>query len=161
VELDAELKPLPIGRGEVVREGEEVALIAIGTGVALAERAADLLSAKGVTPTVVNARFVKPLDEELLLLTAARHRLLCTVEEGTERGGFRAAVLELLHRELDEVPRTRCFAIPDEFVEHGEPERLLSDVGLTPQAIAAEVEHLLVGMRRRVDLGGRRRAKGE
>jgi 1-deoxy-D-xylulose-5-phosphate synthase len=161
VPLTEPLQALPIGKGEILREGEDLALLAVGSGVQLALQAAQRLAAQGIAATVANARFIKPLDRELLLQLAARHRLLCTVEEGTEQGGFGSAVLELLHRELDAVPRVHCFAIADHFVEHGEPAQLLRDVGLTPEAVAREIEQLLEGMRRRVDLADRRRARNE
>jgi 1-deoxy-D-xylulose-5-phosphate synthase len=126
------LESIPVGRGVVLQEGSEVALIGIGTGVGIAREAAALLEAQGERPTVVDARFVKPLDEELLLRLAASHTRFVTVEENALAGGFGSAVLEQVG---DRVPVVR-FGLPDAFVPHGDRGRLLQDIGLTPQAVA-------------------------
>jgi 1-deoxy-D-xylulose-5-phosphate synthase len=129
----AELIPLQIGRAAVLEDGEEVALVGIGTGVGIARRAAELLRERGTRPTVVDARFVKPLDGELLDSLAATHRRIVTIEENTLMGGFGSAVLEHLG---GDVPVVRL-GLPDAFVPHGERARLLEDIGLTPQSVAA------------------------
>ncbi len=129
----AELKPLPIGRAKVLQEGDAVALVGIGTGVGIAREAAALLEDLGEHPTVVDARFVKPLDVELLQRLAATHQRIVTVEENVLAGGFGSAVLEHIG---SEVPVLR-FGLPDAFVPHGERARLLDDIGLTAQAVAA------------------------
>ena len=126
------IEPLPVGRGVIVQEGRDVALVGIGTGVGIAVEAAALLEAQGERPTVVDARFVKPLDEELLLELAATHKRLVTVEENALAGGFGSAVLEKVGAL---VPVMR-FGLPDAFVPHGDRARLLQDIGLTPQAVA-------------------------
>ncbi len=126
------LDPVAIGEGVVLQEGREVALIGIGTGVGIAREAATLLETQGERPTVVDARFVKPLDETLLLRLAGTHRLFVTVEENALAGGFGSAVLEKVG---DRVPVVR-FGLPDAFVPQGERTRLLQDIGLTPQAVA-------------------------
>jgi 1-deoxy-D-xylulose-5-phosphate synthase len=160
VTLDDELVPLPIGKAEVLHEGHDLLLLGIGVGAGLAEEVAARLRAGGVDPTVVNARFVKPLDEELILSLAARHRLVATIEEGTVRGGFGSAVMELLHERLEEVPPVRVFGLPDEFSEHGSPEQLHRDVDFTVDFMANELRRKLENPRHTIDLAGRRRARG-
>jgi len=130
------LKKIPIGTAEVLREGREVALVGIGTGVGMALRAAELLAEAGVQATVVDARFVKPLDTALLDELADTHARIVTIEENVLAGGFGSAVVEHL---ADSPVRVRRFGLPDAFVVHGDRERLLSDLGLTPEAIAAAV----------------------
>jgi len=129
----AELVPLEVGRGVVLQQGRDVALIGIGTGVGIAREAAVLMAAQGETPTVVDARFAKPLDRELLSQLAATHRRLVTIEENALAGGFGSAVLEELGGGVEVVR----FGLPDAFVPHGDRARLLRDIGLTPQAVAA------------------------
>ena len=121
-----------MGRGVVLQEGAEVALVGVGTGVGIAREAAELLAADGVTPTVVDARFVKPLDTELLQRLAGSHRRLVTVEENALAGGFGSAVLEAVGSSVEVVR----FGLPDAFVAHGDRARVLADIGLTPQAVA-------------------------
>ncbi len=127
-----EIEPVALGRGVVLQEGVDVALVGVGTGVGLAREAAELLAAEGVTPTVVDARFVKPLDTELLQRLAAGHRRIVTVEENTLAGGFGSAVLETVGG-VTEVVR---LGLPDAFVPHGDRARILADLGLTPQGVA-------------------------
>ena len=111
-----ELEPVEVGRGVVLQEGSEVALIGVGTGVGIAREAALLLAAEGAAPTVVDARFVKPLDTELLQRLAATHKRLVTVEENTLAGGFGSAVLEVVGSSVEVVR----FGLPDAFVPHGD-----------------------------------------
>jgi 1-deoxy-D-xylulose-5-phosphate synthase len=144
---EAEGVPLPsrpqeieIGRGEVLREGSRVALIGYGYGVPLSLRAADLMEERGLEPTVVDARFVKPLDGELLTQLASEHELLVTVEDGVLQGGFGSAVGELLlDRDLAGNTRLVRVGLPDRFVTHGKPALLHKEVGLTPEAIVERV----------------------
>ena len=144
---EAEGVPLPsrpqeieIGRGEVLREGSRVALVGYGFGVSLALRAADLLEEHDVAPTVVDARFAKPLDGELLTQLASEHDLLVTVEDGVLQGGFGSAVGELLlDRDLAGQTRLVRVGLPDRFVAHGKPALLHKEVGLTPEAIVERV----------------------
>ena len=130
----AELQVLPIGVARVLQEGEGVALIGIGTGVGICLQAAALLRAGGLAPSVVDARFAKPLDTLLLDRLAAGHERIVTVEENALAGGFGSAVAE--HLAAGGVPIIR-FGLPDAFVPHGDRERLLVDVGLAPEAVAA------------------------
>jgi len=145
---EAEGTPLPalpeeieIGRGELLREGERVALLGYGYGVPVALGAADLLADEhGVEPTVADARFAKPLDGELVESLASAHDLLVTVEENVLAGGFGSGVLEhLADGDLLGGTRVLRIGLPDRFVTHGKPALLREEVGLTPEAVAARV----------------------
>ncbi len=139
VELPLRGRVLQIGRGRIVREGTTVALVSLGTRLKAAEEAAEELALKGVSATVVDARFAKPLDRALLLRLAREHEVMVTVEEAAEAGGFGAAVLQLLAMEgaLDRGLKIRTLGLPDRFIEHDKPERQVSDAGLDAKAIAA------------------------
>jgi 1-deoxy-D-xylulose-5-phosphate synthase len=139
----AELEVLEVGRGVVLQEGRDVALVGVGTGVGIALAAAERLQPKGLRPTVVDARFVKPLDTALLDRLASTHECLVTVEENALAGGFGSAVLEYVADRGVEVVR---FGLPDAFVPHGDRARLLADVGLTPDAVAEAVAGRPVGL---------------
>jgi 1-deoxy-D-xylulose-5-phosphate synthase len=144
VELPAEPEPIELGRGELLRHGERVALIGYGTGVQIGLGAAELLQERGVEATVADARFAKPLDGRLLSELAAEHNLLVTIEENVLAGGFGSAVLEHLSDSgaLAEARLLR-FGIPDRYVTHGKPALLHEEIGLTPERIAAEVASAL------------------
>jgi 1-deoxy-D-xylulose-5-phosphate synthase len=134
-------EPIEIGRGELLREGERVAMLGYGYGVSVALGAAALLSDEhGVEPTVADARFAKPLDADLLERLAAEHDLLVTVEENVLAGGFGSGVLEhLADRDLLGGTRVLRIGLPDRFVTHGKPALLREEVGLTSEAVAARV----------------------
>ena len=140
VEIPEVPELLRVGKGEVLREGERVALIGYGTGVGKALGAADLLAERGADVTVVDARFAKPLDAELLALLAAEHDLLVTVEEGVLAGGFGSAVWECLSEEGAVAPRILRVGLPDRYVTHGAPALLHEEVGFTAERIAERVE---------------------
>jgi 1-deoxy-D-xylulose-5-phosphate synthase len=130
VSIDASPYALPIGRGEVLREGSDVTLISIGSMALTAENAADVLAQKGISATVINARFVKPLDEALLLRWARKTGAVVTIEEGTAAGGFGAAVLELFAREGVHIP-VKVLGIPDRFFDHASQSSLRKQAGLS------------------------------
>ena len=136
-----DLSALPFGRGEVRREGSGVALLVFGTLLYPALQAAERLGA-----TVVNMRWAKPLDTALLADVAARHEALVTLEEGSIMGGAGSAVLEALAAVGSAVPVLQL-GLPDEFIEHGDPARLLAAQGLDAAGIEASVRgrfgHLL------------------
>ena len=143
VELQQEMKALAIGRGELRREGKRVAILAFGSMVKPALAAGDELNA-----TVVNMRFVKPIDRELVFRLAASHDLIVTVEENVVAGGAGAAVIEALAAEGFAVP-VLALGLPDHFVEHGDPQQLIADCGLDAEGIARSVrERLAQGARR-------------
>jgi 1-deoxy-D-xylulose-5-phosphate synthase len=132
------LEAAPVGRGEKLRKGKDGSFIAIGVGVAAALKAAELLEKEGISLAVVDARFVKPLDRELLIDEACSTGLLLTVEENALQGGFGSAVLELLADEGLSVRALR-FGVPDLFVEQGTQEQLRRRIGLDAEAMAAKI----------------------
>jgi 1-deoxy-D-xylulose-5-phosphate synthase len=142
VELPApqDIRPLEIGTGEVLREGDRVAIVGYGSGVQKALEAADLLAEHGIEVTVADARFAKPIDVELMTRLAADHELLVTVEEGVLAGGFGSAVWEELNdRVVNEMPRIVRVGLPDRYVTHGKPALLHREVGFTGKAIAERI----------------------
>jgi 1-deoxy-D-xylulose-5-phosphate synthase len=138
-----EVRAIPVGRGEVLREGTRVALVGYGSGVGKALEAADRLAEGGLDVTVVDARFAKPLDVELLTTLAGDHELLVTVEEGVLAGGFGSAVWEALNDRGVAVPRMLRVGLPDRYVTHGKPALLHAEVGFTGRDIARRVEAAL------------------
>ncbi len=139
IEQDPRIAPLPVGRGEVVREGDDVLLIAIGAMVPVAARAADVLRDKGVSAAVINARFVKPLDRELLIGYAERVRRVVTIEDHVLMGGFGSAILELFEEADVRGIDVRRIGLPDVFIEHGAQKTLRHQHGLDPDGIAQRV----------------------
>jgi 1-deoxy-D-xylulose-5-phosphate synthase len=140
VPMPRTITPIEIGRGEILREGDRVAVVGYGSGVQKALEAADLLSEGGLDVTVADARFAKPLDEDLLSALAADHELLVTVEEGVLSGGFGSAVWECLNDAGGQVPRILRVGLPDRYVTHGKPALLHAEVGFTGRAIAQRIE---------------------
>jgi len=144
-----EVAPIRVGTGEVLRHGSRVALIGYGTGVQKALEAADLLAESGVEATVADARFVKPLDIELLRTLAGDHELLVTVEEGVLAGGFGSAVWEALNENSAGGGRGADLRIlrvglPDRYVTHGKPALLHAEIGYTGREIARRVRATLL-----------------
>jgi 1-deoxy-D-xylulose-5-phosphate synthase len=131
--------PIEIGTGEILREGDRVAMLAYGTGVAKALDAADILAERGISVTVADARFAKPLDAGLAAQLAAEHELLVTVEEGVLAGGFGSGVWERLS-DAGLAPRILRVGLPDRFVTHGAPKLLHREVGFTGPRIAERIE---------------------
>jgi 1-deoxy-D-xylulose-5-phosphate synthase len=138
VELPAKGSVLELGRGRVMAEGSAVAVLTIGTRLAAGLEAAELLAARGLSTTVADARFMKPLDEVLVRQLALNHEVLITVEEGMS-GGFGAQVLHFLAREglLDRGLKVRTLTLPDRFIEHDTQTQQLINAGLTARDIAA------------------------
>ncbi len=144
VDMPARGIPLAIGKGRVLRQGSRVALLSLGTRLAEALKAAEDLAAKGISTTVADARFAKPIDRELTLDLARNHEILITIEEGSS-GGFGAAVLALLSEEglLDAGLKVRAMTLPDVFMDHDKPERMYAAAGLDAQGIVAKVSAAL------------------
>ncbi|NLG83346.1 MAG: 1-deoxy-D-xylulose-5-phosphate synthase [Firmicutes bacterium] len=140
--LEKHPEVLPWGRSELLRDGSEVALFALGPMALLAEAAADRLATQGISCAVVNVRFVKPLDEQLLLALARRTGRVVTIEEAALAGGFGSAVLELLAAHGLGGVQWRALGFPDRFIEQGPREMLLERYGLSVQGICAAVESL-------------------
>jgi 1-deoxy-D-xylulose-5-phosphate synthase len=144
VDLPASPHELEIGTGEILREGSgRVALLGYGTGVAKALAAASLLADRGISATVADARFCKPIDAGLVAQLAAEHELLVTVEEGVLAGGFGSAVWETLSDAGVGGPGTARImrvGLPDRYVTHGSPALLHEEIGFTGERIAERVE---------------------
>jgi 1-deoxy-D-xylulose-5-phosphate synthase len=139
VELPGRPEAIPIGTGEILREGERVALLGYGTGVGKALAAADILAERGIDVTVADARFAKPIDVGLAAQLAAEHDLLVTLEEGVLAGGFGSAVWERLS-DAGVAPRILRVGLPDRYVTHGAPALLHEEVGFTGERIAERIE---------------------
>ncbi|HEY9164289.1 MAG TPA: transketolase C-terminal domain-containing protein, partial [Magnetovibrio sp.] len=137
IELPAAGEILQIGRGRVLTEGSAVAVLSIGTRLAASLEAAELLAARGLSTTVADARFMKPLDEDLVRRLAQSHEVLVTVEEGAA-GGFGSQVLHFLAREglLDGGLKVRTLTLPDHYIEHDTQAQQLIEAGLTANDIA-------------------------
>jgi len=133
-------EPIPIGTWEVLIEGEHVLILAVGSMVHPSLEATELL--KGINPTVVNARFIKPMDEELLKKLVKSHKIIVTVEENTLMGGFGTAILETLNRWRIKRDVLRL-GIPDRFIEHGARNLLLEKIGLSKEGIALRIEEFI------------------
>jgi 1-deoxy-D-xylulose-5-phosphate synthase len=146
VEIPGTPSLIEIGVGEILREGERVAVVGYGTGVGKALEAADLLAERGLDVTVADARFAKPLDAALLAQLASEHDLLVTVEEGVLAGGFGSGVWETLSDGGVSVPVLRV-GLPDRYVTHGAPKLLHEEVGFTGEAIAARIESAVLDPR--------------
>ena len=131
-------EPLEIGRGRIIREGSTVALLCFGARLGECLKAADLLAARGVSATVADARFAKPLDEDLILRLAREHEALITVEEGAV-GGFGAFVLQMLAARgaLDGGLKVRTLTLPDVFQDQDKPELMYAQAGLDAAGVAA------------------------
>ena len=137
VPIDEHLRELPLGKGEVLKHGDDLAIIAIGSAVAPSMQAAELLGSKGLDCAVVNARFAKPLDSDLITEVASRIKRVVTVEENVLPGGFGSAVLSLLSSVAD--ISVLPIGIPDGFVEHGPQEILRANYGLDAEGIAHRI----------------------
>ncbi|HVY59458.1 MAG TPA: 1-deoxy-D-xylulose-5-phosphate synthase [Xanthobacteraceae bacterium] len=140
VTMPEEGKPLEIGKGRIVREGHKVALLSYGTRLTECLKAADELAACGLSTTVADARFAKPLDTDLVLRLAREHEVLVTIEEGSI-GGFGSFVLQTLaeHGALDRGAKVRAMVLPDEFIDQDSPAAMYAKAGLDAKGIVAKV----------------------
>jgi 1-deoxy-D-xylulose-5-phosphate synthase len=151
VDISEAPKKLEIGKGEVLREGDgEVALLAYGSMVYPAAQAAENLVKDGIEATVVNARFVKPLDADLIVKLAERNRVIITIEEAYLAGGFGSAVMELLEEKglLDKVKLIRM-GVPDRIITHGDAKLLLAKYGLDADGIYQKAKETIEGLEER------------
>jgi len=139
VEMPERGVALPIGKGRILREGTRIAILSLGTRLAEALKAAEDLAARGLSTTVADARFAKPIDRELVLNLAASHELLITIEEGSI-GGFGSHVMSLLSESgaLDNGLKVRTMTLPDVYQDQDKPERLYAAAGLDAKAIVAK-----------------------
>ncbi|HET7616751.1 MAG TPA: transketolase C-terminal domain-containing protein, partial [Bacillales bacterium] len=143
VKMEKDLHEILIGTWEMVREGSDAAILAFGPMLNLAEKAAKQMEAKGISVKVINARFIKPMDEAMLEELAEQNTPILTVEEGVLKGGFGSAVLEHFNEKELETAPIRRMGIPDRYIEHGSVGDLLKEAGLTTDGICAEIRALL------------------
>lgn len=144
VEMPARGIPLEIGKGRLIQQGSRVALLSFGTRLSEVQKAAESLTAKGLTPTIADARFAKPLDRELILNLARTHEALITIEEGAI-GGFGSHVAQLLADEgvFDHGLKFRSMVLPDTFIDHASPDAMYRSAGMDAAQIEAKVLEVL------------------
>ena len=157
VELPVEGVPLEIGKGRVLRQGSKIALLSLGTRLQECLNAADQLASFGLSTTVADARFVKPLDKDLIKRLAQNHEVLVTIEEGSV-GGFGSFVLQYLAEDglLDRGLKVRSMVLPDAFIDHGKPDKMYEAAGLSADGIVATVFKALGREKLTGELGGGR-----
>jgi len=131
---------IPIGKSRVLRQGKDVAIIALGSMVAPALEAAELLLRDDIYAEVVDARFVKPLDEDMIREKSEKFKAIITIEDGTVLGGFGSAVCEYVHNNIINPVQVKILGIPDRFLRHNKRNKLLAECGLNPKGIAKSVK---------------------
>jgi len=143
VPMDSDPEVLPLGKGELLRSGHDIALVAVGVTVHQAVEAAEQLEEDGISAAVINARFVKPLDGDLIRDVSQQVKCLLTIEEASRMGGFGSAVLEFLSDEgIVKLP-TKCLGLPDWYIEQGPQDLLREKYGLTANGICQQAKQLL------------------
>ena len=136
VEMDEEIKEIEIGKGEVITDGKDLAIIAFGSMVDPSMKTAAMLEEKGLSVAVINARFAKPIDKNLIMEYAKKTGCIVTTEEHSVQGGFGSAVLEALQDFDEHIPlKTKCIGVPDIVVEHGAPGIIKKDLKLDPEGM--------------------------
>ncbi len=143
VKMDEQLKTIPIGSWEVLRPGKDAVILTFGTTIKMALQAAEELQKEGKSIRVVNARFIKPLDEHMLNDILSEGIPILTIEEAVLQGGFGSAVLEYVHDKKASHIKVERMGIPDEFIEHGSVDALLEEIGLTKTQVAQNLRDLL------------------
>lgn len=143
VKLDEELKKIPIGTWEVLREGRDLAILTFGTMISVALEAAEKLAKENISVKVVNARFIKPMDEAMLHDLLESNIPILTIEEAVLQGGFGSAVLEFAHDHGYHQTVINRMGIPDRFIEHGSVKELLNEIGLTTAHIIDRVKTMI------------------
>ena len=139
MDFDKKVKLLEIGKGEILKNGDDLAIIAIGNMVSPSLKAANILSEKGINAAVFNSRFIKPLDKNLIKKLACKTKRIVTVEENVLQGGFGSSVMEMLEEAGINNINFKRIGIPDKFVEHGSPVLLREKYGLDAESIAATI----------------------
>ncbi|MDD4873724.1 MAG: 1-deoxy-D-xylulose-5-phosphate synthase [Dehalococcoidales bacterium] len=148
VSMDSSFHAISIGTGEILRYGDDIAILAIGATVSPSIEAANELSLMGIQTTVVNCRFVKPIDSDLILDIARRIKYIVTVEENVLSGGLGSSILNLLHNSGISGVRVKNIAIPDKFIEHGQPSILKAKYGLDTRGIVKETLSLIAEIKK-------------
>ena len=139
-------RPMELGKAEVLKEGKDLAIFAIGSTVYPAMDAAEALERDGIKASVINARFVKPLDEELFGSVLGKTKRVVTLEEGVMEGGFGSAILEFIEKEGIKGAHVKRIGLPSEFIEHGGRGELLTKYNLTGEGIYNTIKtELLMG----------------
>jgi 1-deoxy-D-xylulose-5-phosphate synthase len=150
VELEKDPAPIPIGQSEVIIEGDDLVIVAVGSMVSVARESVRLLKARGISASLVNARFVKPLDIDTITSLAKRSGKILTVEEGILAGGFGSAVLEALMNSLDPGFKLKRLGIDDQFVDHGPPDVLRDRYNLSSRGIEDAALDMVSGKKKSV-----------
>jgi 1-deoxy-D-xylulose-5-phosphate synthase len=143
VKLDKELKQIPIGTWEVLREGRDIAILTFGTTIPMALEAAEKLAKENISVKVVNARFIKPMDEKMLHEILQTNMPILTIEEAVLQGGFGSAVLEFAHDQGYHHAVIDRMGIPDRFIEHGSVKELLQEIGLTTAHVIERIQTMI------------------
>ena len=143
VPMDEELKTLPIGSWEVLKAGTDATILTFGTTIPMAEATAEKLAEQGISVEIVNARFIKPMDEEMLHRIYQTGRPILTIEESMLQGGFGSAVLEFANNHGYDTNQTERMGIPDEFIEHGSVDLLMRDIHLTAEEAEKRITKLV------------------
>lgn len=149
VPMEKELKSIPIGTWETLREGTDAAILTFGTTIPMAMEAAELLEKLGISVQVVNARFIKPMDEICLHDLFGRQIPIVTLEESCLAGGFGSGVLEFAHEKGYHNAVVECMGIPDRFIEHGSVNKLLEEIGLTTKDVMERVHAIVPSKQKR------------
>lgn len=140
VVMDTELKQIPIGSWEVLKEGTDAAILTFGTTIPMALEAAELLEKEDYSVKVINARFIKPLDENMLSSLLGEKMPILTIEEAVLQGGFGSSVLEYAHDQGFYGAIIDRMGIPDYFIEHGSVDELLEEIGLTTETAIKKIK---------------------
>jgi 1-deoxy-D-xylulose-5-phosphate synthase len=142
VPMDEEFRNIPIGTWEVIKAGDDAAILTFGTTIPMAMEAAAFLETKGISIQVVNARFIKPMDEKMLTKLFSENMPILTIEEAILQGGFGSAVLEYAHDHRFHQAQIDRMGIPDQFIEHGDVNSLLEEIGLTTEEVIKRISIL-------------------
>jgi 1-deoxy-D-xylulose-5-phosphate synthase len=149
IKMDDELKEIPIGSWEVLSDGKDACILTFGTMIPVAEEACKKLALQGISVQIVNARSIKPLDENMLHELAVKQMPILTLEEAALQGGFGSAVLEFIHDNGYRNITIERMGIPDEYIEHGNVPELLEEVGLTTNHVVERIQTMLPRKRQR------------
>ncbi|MFB3160464.1 1-deoxy-D-xylulose-5-phosphate synthase [Neobacillus sp. 179-J 1A1 HS] len=139
VPMDESLKSIPIGKWEVLKDGEDAAILTFGTTIPMALEAAETLEKQGISVKVINARFIKPLDEKMLNELLSNNVPILTIEEAVLQGGFGSFVLEYAHEKGYYHQAIDRMGIPDQFIEHGDVGSLLEEIGMTTSEVVKRI----------------------
>jgi 1-deoxy-D-xylulose-5-phosphate synthase len=143
VPMDETLKSIPIGTWEVLRDGEDIAILTFGTTIPMALEAAEIIEKQGISVKVVNARFIKPIDEKILSDILATNMPILTIEEAILQGGFGSSILEYAYEHGYKGANIDRMGIPDQFIEHGNVDKLLDEIQLTTAAAVDKIKNLV------------------